>query len=180
VDKNNQNNKNSGLGCLILVLILVAFIFVPLIVIPISQNIENSNKEKHIEQLTKEGKVKSSNDILNEIIEIFKNKDEEKLREYLSDDFLYYDENNIEHKYASDFFMSLQFLMSYEIEKRDNSIQDEETYRIYWNTVEQNIKNGIIKGEYGYCLQTITIVLKKVVKQDVITYEIERIMLKDV
>ena len=174
-----EANKNEGIGCLIGILILAAIIFVPLIIGTISSSLESSKTKAHEQQLIKEGKVKDASEVINEIIGILKNKDEIQLKGFLSKDFTYYDNNNTEHKYSS-FLEDLKILSSsYDIEKRGNSIQDEETYRIYWNTVEQNIKNGIKKGERGYCIQTITIILKRATKQDAITYEIEKIILKD-
>lgn len=171
-----KENKNGGIGCAIAFLVLVAIIFVPIII----SSINSLEETKHESKLIKEGKIKTSDEVIDEIIETLKNKDETQLKGFLSNDFTYYDNNNTEHKYISSFLEDLKILSSsYDIEKRGNSIQDEETYRIYWNTVEQNIKNGIKRGERGYCIQTITIVLKRATKQDVITYEIEKIILKD-
>jgi len=176
----NKINENKGIGCLIGVLIVIAIIFLPLIIGTISNSLENSKAKNHEQQLIKEGKVKTSDEVVDEIIETIKKEDESILKGFLSKDFTYYDNNNIEHKYISSFLRDIRILSSnYDIEKRGNSIQDEETYRIYWNTVEQNIKNGIKRGERGYCIQTVTIILKRVTKQDVITYEIEKIILKN-
>ena len=65
------------------------------------------------------------------------------------------------------------------MDERENSIEDKATYRIYWNVVEENKKNGIDKDSEYYCLQKITIILKRIVKEDIITYDIEKIILTD-
>lgn len=174
-----SSEKNTN-GCLIVFLIVFLLICLPILIGLISNNINISNQAKHETKLIKEGKTKTDSEVINEIIEILKNKDKEKLKEYLSNDFIYYDNDNIEHKYISSFFEDLNiYTTSCEIEKRGNSIEDKETYRIYWNVVEENKKRGIKRQEHGYCLQTITIMLKKTTKQDIITYEIEKIILKD-
>lgn len=175
-NKNNTNEK----GCLIGVLILVAIIFMPMIINPIIQQIEMSNNEKHIASLIKEGKVKSSEEVINELIEIFKNKDENKLKTYLAKDFIYTYNNGNKSTYLYGLLNDIKLLTSsYEIEKRENSIPDEETYRIYWDIVEANKDRGTNKEERTYCLQKITIILKKVVKENMITYEVEKIILTD-
>ena len=64
---------------------------------------------------------------------------------------------------------------NYTWEKRNNSIEDEETYTIYWNT-----NKGIInKSDRLYCSQKITIILRKAVNEEIITYEIGKIILTD-
>ena len=127
------------------------------------------------------GKTVSSVTVINEIIETLKTRQEDNLKKYLANDFKYYDNNNMEHKYVSSFIEDLKLLIStYDLERRgDASSNDWATYRVYWNVVEENKANGIKREERGYCLQTITIMLKKATKQDVITYEIEKIVLKN-
>lgn len=170
--------RKNGVGCCIVVLILVAIIFVPIIVGTISSTIQSSKAEKHEQQLIEEKKVKTAEEVIYELAEIFKNKDESKIKEYLSEDFSYYDNENIKHKYPSSFFKDLKVLTSsYDIERRGNSIQDEETYRIYWNVVELNKKWGR-ESEY-YCLQRIEVMLKREIKENVITYEVEKLVLKN-
>lgn len=176
-----EQNKNQGTGCIIAFFIVFAIIVIPMMISMISSSVKDVRETNHKSQLISEGKEKNSNEVINEIIEILKNEDESKLKEYLTDNFLYYDNNNISSKYTSSFFRDLKILYStYEIERRgDTSSNDWATYRIYWNVVEENKKNGVNRAEIGYCLQTITIMLKKVVKQDSITYEIEKIILKN-
>ena len=61
------------------------------------------------------------------------------------------------------------------MQKRENDFEDKETYRIYWNT------NKLVTDKTNnlYSLQKITVVLNRVVKEDIITYEIEKIILTD-
>lgn len=179
--KEIQINRNSGIGCSIVLFIVFLIIFIPILIGLISNNIETSNQAKHEAKLIEDGKTKTHNQVINEIVERLKNKDEGKLKEYLADDFIYYDNDNIEHKYISNFCEDLNiYTTSCEIERRgDISANDWATYRIYWNIVEENKKNGIDKTNQYYCLQTITIMLRKVVKENEITYEIEKIILKD-
>lgn len=173
-EKKNDNKVVWIVGAATLVLILIAF--VPGLV----EDKQNLDLLKQEEKLLKEGKNISSGDIINEIAEILKNEEGEKLESYLSNSFLYYNDENKESKYVKNFLDDLRiYTSSYDIEKRGNSIKDEETYRVYWNTVEKNVKNGVKRGEHGYCLQTVTIILKKAIKQDIITYEIKEIILKN-
>lgn len=176
MEKENKKNTNGGL---IFLLIFLLIIFVPILVWLTSDNIKNANQVKHEEKLIEEGKIKTSNEVINEIIEILKNKDENKLKEYLSENFIYSDNDRSQSKYIHDFINDLTYLIkdNYEIEKRGNNLEDKETYRIYWNVVEENKKKEIDKTSKYYCLQKITIILKRVIKQDIITYEIEKIIL---
>lgn len=174
------NNEKSTSGCLIVFFMVFLLIFLPILIGLLSKDIKVSNQEKHEAKLIEEGKTKPHNEVINEIAEILKNKDKEKIKDYLAIDYTYYDNNNIEHKYISSFFNDLTiYTTDYEIEERGNDLKDEETYRIYWNVVEDNKKKGIDKTSQYYCLQKITIMLKKVVKENEITYEIEKIILTD-
>ena len=77
----------------------------------------------------------------------------------------------------SSFWTDLQYLTddNYSWERRENSIENEKTYMIYWNTnVEISDKTDSL-----YCLQKINIYLKKVVETDKITYKVYRIILTD-
>lgn len=161
----------------VLILILVLLIFIPALL----ERQKELELLQHEEQLIRQGKVKNDRDVINAIVEILKERNESKLQQYLASNFLYYDNNNIEHKYISDFWDDLQYLVDdqYDIEKRENSVEDKETYIIYWNEVEENKKNGINKSSEYYCLQKITIILKRIVKEDIITYDIEKIILTD-
>lgn len=176
-----ENDKKNTEGYLIIFLIIFLLIFLPILIRLISNNINTSNQVKHEAKLVEEGKIKTHNEVINEIIEILKNKNNDNLREYISNDFVYYDNDNIAHRYISDFLQDLKILSStYEIERRgDTNLNDLTTYRIYWNIVEENKKRGIDKTNSYYCLQKITIMLKRVVKENEITYEIEKIILKD-
>ncbi len=176
-DTHSKETKHKGLGCGIVLLILVAIIFVPMIF----NSLSNLNKTKQEGKLIQEGKIIPASEIINEIVDILKNKDENKLEMYLSDNFKYYDNNNYESKFASGFLSDLKILSSsYEVERRGDTGQSEvATYRIYWNVVENNKINGFDKTSQYYCLQEITIMLKKVTKEHVITYEIDKIILTD-
>lgn len=178
MEESKQTNKSNGTGCAIVFFIIFLLIFVPILIGLISNNMQVSNQAKHEKNLLEQGKTKSHNDVINEIIETLKNKNEAELKEFLSKDFLYYDNNNIEHKYISSFLEDLKILSSsYDIEQRGNDIKDQETYRIYWNVVEQNKSLG--RANQYYCLQKVTVILNRVVKDDIITYEIEKIILTD-
>lgn len=168
-------------GYLIVFFIVSLLIVLPILIVLISNNINTSNQAKHEEKLIEEGKTKTHNEVINEIVEVLKNKDKEKIKDYLANDYTYYDNDNIEHKYISSFLDDLTiYTANYEIERRGETNLDEfATYRIYWNIVEENKKKGIDKTSQYYCLQKITIMLKKVVKENEITYEIERIILTD-
>ena len=180
IENEKTEKQNNGTGCLIVFFVIFLLIFVPILIGVISNNIENSNKVKHEQRLIEDGKIKTHNEVINEILEILKSRNETKLKEYLADDFTYYDNNNIEHKYLSSFFEDLKiFHLNYEIEQRGNDIKNQETYRIYWNVIEENKKRGIKKQEQYYCLQKITIILERAVKADEITYEIKKIILTD-
>lgn len=180
IDKKLSKDKNKGLGCAITLLILAAIIFIPLIINTISDSIESDKEARHEVQLIEEGKTKSASDVINEIMEILKNRDETKLEEYLAENFIYSDNDNNQSKYIDNFLSDLSiYSSSYEIERRGNEIQDKETYRIYWNIVEENRDNGVDKTSQYYCLQKITMMLKRVIKEDIITYEIEKIILTD-
>lgn len=179
-EEHKNNSNTTGTGCLIGVLILALIIFTPMIISPIIQQIEISNNEKHVASLIEQGKVKGHDEVINEVIELLKNRDENKLKAYLANDFKYYDDNSRESVYIHGFLNDLKLLTSsYEIEKRGNSIPDKETYVIYWDIVEANKDRGINRAEREYCLQKITIMLRKVVKENIITYEVEKIILTD-
>lgn len=168
------------MGCMIALVVIFAIVIFMIITNLVGENIEYEQNVKHEQQLIQEGKVKSHKEVINEIVEILKNKEENKIKEYIAEDFVYYNDNNTESKYISNLFRDLQILSSkYEIEKRGNSIKDKETYLIYWNVVEANRDKGVQKSDNNYCLQRINIYLKKVVKEDLITYEIEKIILRD-
>lgn len=176
-----QVDKNNGSGCTIVLFIVFLLIFVPMLIGLISNNIETSNQAKHEAKLIEDGKTKTHHQVIDEIVEMLKNKDEGKLKEYLADDFIYYDNDNIEHRYLDSFIEDLQiYTSSCETERRgDTNQNDTATYWVYWNVVEKNKDNGVHKTDTNYCLQRIHIYLKRGVKEDIITYEIEKIILKD-
>lgn len=172
-----KENNNYRIGCCIVILMLVAIIFVSMIIGIISTRIETSNQDKHEQQLIQEGRTKTHDEVINEIVGILKNRDEIELKKYLSEDFKYFDNNRIESEFIDNFFKDLKYLVenNYDIEIRGNDIQNQETYRIYWNT--NNLAEN--RNDRFYCLQQIQVVLSKIVKEDIITYEIKKIMLTD-
>lgn len=162
---------------------IIAFIFIILsIIMYIGYNITSTSTQPNQEK-----QVITSEEVVNEIIEILKNNrsvgyDAKNILEnYLSDDFSYVSPDNYNSKFARDFLSDVGiFFSSYETEKRGDISQDNTvTYRIYWNIVEENKARGVNKAERGYCLQTINIYLKKVTKENLITYEVERIILNN-
>ena len=129
----------------------------------------------HERELIQEGKVEASEEIVREIAEILKNREEDALEQYLTEDFSYW--KNGETQSIDDFWNDLNYLVEnkYSIEERGNSIEDEETWFIYWNTNESITD----KSSDLYCLQEIRIYLKRVVEEEFITYKIERIILNN-
>ena len=174
-NKDNENNKS------LLITIIIIIIIILILCLPaVTKSINELNSSKLEYKLLQEGKTIRSDEVIEKIVEIMKNKDEEKMNDYLSDDFVYYYKNR-DSKYIYSFWNNLKDLVNdnYEIERRENDIKDEETYRIYWDVVEQNKINGVNKTDEYYCLQRITIVLKRVIKKDIISYEIKNIILND-
>lgn len=165
--------KMKGIGCLIAVLVIVCLIFIPIIWGTIQEQIQ-INKE---EQLRQEGKVISSDTIISQIVEIMKNREEEQLKEYLADDFIYCGSDRNESEYVYGFWDDLKYLVeeNYDIEQRGNDLKDQKTYFIYWNT------NYLVtdRTDPSYCLQELKIYLKEVVEENQITYKIYKIILTD-
>ena len=176
---NKKNSKNEIWIFVLVILIIVSIMAGSIIIGTISNSIKSSTESKHEEMLIKDGKTKTSNEVIDEIIELLKNKNESELEKYLSDNFIYYDNNNYGHKYLSYFLDDLGiYTTSYEIERRNDTFQDDiATYKVYWNVVEENKNKGIDKTNQYYCLQKIAVILRRIVKQDIITYEIEKIVL---
>lgn len=175
--KNKDNNKNEGLGCCIALLILIAIILVPIIIGLISNSIKRSNEAIHEERLIEEGKIISADTIIDEVIEILKNRDEEKLKQYLTNDFSYCNNNNNESKFTSGFWTDLKYYTGkHYIELRgDSTNQDNKTFWIYWD-----IPENITEKQYSeYSLQRIFVYMEKVIKEDTITYQINKIILRN-
>lgn len=172
--KNNEKNKT---GCLIVFLIVFLLIFLPILIGLISNSIKVSNQAKHETKLIEEGKTKTHNEVINEVVDIFKNRDEEKLNEYLSSDFSYYNNDNTESKYINNFWADLKFYTGkHYIEERGDTLnQENKTFWIYWDIPEQ-----LEYKQYSqYSLQKICIYMRRIVKEDIITYEINQIILKN-
>lgn len=177
-EEKQKSPKSNYTGCLIAFFIMLIIIFIIIAIGMTSTTSKEQDEINHENELISQGKTKNASEIIEEVAELLKNRDMIKFNEYLSDNFIYLGKNNYESKTIDKLFTDLQYLSSsYDIEERGNDLEDKETYRIYWNVVEQN-KNLGRTNQY-YCLQKITITLKKVVKEDVITYEIEKIILTD-
>ena len=132
-------------------------------------DIKELNDTKHKTELIQQGKIESSYSIINEIIQVLKEKDSSKLDEYLNDDIEYWKDDK--EKNINSFLQDIDKIEdnNWKIEQRNNSIDNQETYLIYWNT-----NKDIINIE---CSQKITFILEEVVKSDTITYEIKKIIL---
>lgn len=168
-----ENNNKVPWIIAIVILVIVLIIFVPDLI----ENKKDLENLKHEGELIEEGKVILDSDIINEIINIFKARKEEQLNSYITTDFTYINNNGVESNSLYELWNDLDYLVedNYDIEKRGNSIQNEETYFIYWNT------NKLVtdRNDNNYCLQELRIYLKKVVETDRITYKIYRIILTD-
>lgn len=172
--KTNTSNINGGL---IVFFIIFLLILLPILIGALSNNIETSNQAKHESKLIEEDKVESADTIINQITDILKNRDKEQINQYLSDDFIYYNNDNIKSKFISGFWNELKYYTGkHYIEQRgDTSNEESKTFWIYWDIPEQ-----IEYKQYAdYSLQKICIYMKRVVKEDSITYEINQIILKN-
>ena len=151
--------------------IIIVLIFIPYL-IDSKKSLEATKQETN---LIKEEKIIYDSTIIEEVASIFKSRNQNELKRYLAEDFEYIGNNRNTSKHIGNFWSDLKYLVenNYNIEKRDNSIKDEETYFIYWNT------NDIVKEKTDrlYCLQKISIYLRKTVETDKITYKIYKIML---
>ena len=169
---NNNSNKVVWITGLI-ILILVLLLFIPKLV----DDKKELDELKYEGQLIQEGKVVSDTEVINEIVNILKERKKEQLNSYITADFTYVNNNGIESNSLYNFWNDLDYLVedNYDIEKRGSSIQNEETYFVYWNT-----NNKVIdRNDNMYCLQELRIYLKKVVETDRITYKVYRIILTD-
>lgn len=168
----NNSNKIAWITGLI-ILILVLSLFIPKLV----DDKKELDELKYEGQFIQEGKVVSDTEVINEIVNILKERKKEQLNSYITADFTYINNNEIESNNLYNFWNDLDYLVedNYDIEKRGSSIQNEETYFVYWNT-----NNKVIdRNDNMYCLQELRIYLKKVVETDRITYKVYRIILTD-
>lgn len=160
-------------------IVFIAFLLVVILTLVslMSKNIKVSKQEKQEQKLIQEGNVVDSNKFMEELVEILKKRDEEKLKDYLSSDFSYYNNNNTESKYINNFWSDLKFYTgkSYIEERGDTLNQENKTFWIYWDIPEQ-----LEYKQYSqYSLQKICIYMRRIVKEDIITYEINQIILKN-
>lgn len=160
-------------------IVFIAFLLVVILTLVslMSKNIKVSKQEKQEQKLIQEGNVVDSNKFMEELVEILKKRDKEKLKDYLSSDFSYYNNNNTESKYINNFWSDLKFYTgkSYIEERGDTLNQENKTFWIYWDIPEQ-----LEYKQYSqYSLQKICIYMRRIVKEDIITYEINQIILKN-
>lgn len=170
-ERNNSNKVVWITGLIMLILVLL--LFIPKLV----DDKKELDELKYEGQLIQEGKVVSDTEVINEIVNILKERKKEQLNSYITADFTYVNNNGIESNSLYNFWNDLDYLVedNYDIEKRGSSIQNEETYFVYWNT-----NNKVIdRNDNMYCLQELRIYLKKVVETDRITYKVYRIILTD-
>lgn len=168
--------KNNDKTFIIISVIIMAVIFIPIIIGLISSSASESREFNHETKLIQEGKTESTSEVLDKIMKALKDRKENDFEKLLSKDFIYWDNDNHYSKDIEKFWKDLKkFSGKYYIEQRGNSIKDHETYWIYWNIPEK-----VDYSEYkDYYSQRIMIDLRKIVKEDIITYEIEKIILKD-
>lgn len=166
-----KKNNRSWLVGLIVIVVIIVLICGPMLVDSISEWAETKKEY----ELLQEGKVEDSEDVIKQIVEILKNEQKNEIESYLSDDFKYYDYNNLESCFVDGMWRDLQPLTSnYDIERRgDTSSDDMATYRVYWNVEDLSLS----RDDLNYCSQILTIILQRVISQDNLTYEISSIML---
>lgn len=155
--------NNSGIwiiGIILLFIVIVAFI--PGLI----KSRKELNELKKESELLKEGNYISDYECVKNFAEYLKSKDLENIKKLLSSNCLFYNTgicNSIELC-----FENLEEYETYRIEKRSNDISNEETYRIYWNG--WNVDEA---------KQIITLILKKQITTEEVTYKIKRITLSE-
>lgn len=158
-----KNNKAIWIVGAIL-LILVLMIFMPGL-IESQQRLETSKREYNLIQ---EGKTISASDVVEDFTLLLSNKKYNEANKYLSSDCKLIDSQNKERVNLEYCLEKLNNYSSHEIERRGNSIQNEETYRILWNGTRYENTNQII-----------TLFLRRKVKTNEVTYEIFRLTFTD-
>lgn len=167
--------KNNDKTFIIISVVIMAVIFIPIIIGLISSSASESREFNHETKLIQEGKSESPSKVLDKIINDLKDRKKEEFKKLLTEDFVYCNNGN-KIKKISNFWDDLKkYEGKYYTEQRGNSIKNHETYWIYWNIPEKTNYNEYTENYQ----QRIMIYLKKVVKEDIITYEIEKIILKD-
>lgn len=160
--KEEKNNKKTVWVAIIIgIIILIPFVCM------LFDGQKELDKAKLEGKLLQEGKIVTAKEVTEKFKENLKNKNYDKIKNYLSDDYrIYY---NLEQKYNLESFLgNLEKYEEASMEKRGNSVAGEETYRIYWNG-----------WKYEDSSQIIDLFMKKNVKEDEIVYEIYMIRLTD-
>lgn len=161
-EKKNDNKVVWVVGTVILALILI--VFVPGLV----EDKQNLDLLKQEEKLLKEGKVVSVSDTVEQFAELLANKDYEEADKYLLDNCEMFDTNNNKRVKLEYCLEKLSNHNSHTIEKRGNSLKDQETYRILWNGTK-----------YEDTKQIITLYLSKKITSNEIIYKISKIIFTD-
>lgn len=146
------------------ILIVVLIIFLPGL-IEDKKELEMSKLEYN---LTLEGKTTSARNITENFVLLLSESKYDEASKYLSKDCKLIDYNNRERAKLEYCLEKLAQYSSYKIEERENSIKDEETYRILWNGTNFEDTN-----------QVITICLKKEINQNEVTYKIYKVIFTD-
>lgn len=156
--KNGNNKTTIIVGVILLIITLI--IFVPGL-IKDKKSLDTSKLEYN---LILEGKTISSREIAEKFLEQIKNKNYEEAKKYLANDCEFYNYSFTNTNVNSlDFCLEkLEDYSTSRIELRGNGIKGEESYRIYWNEESTS--------------QIITIQMRKKVTNEVVTYEIIKIM----
>lgn len=138
-----------------------------LLIIILAPAIKDIMEINHEMKLSEEGKIVSAREITNRFKDALKDMNYSEVNYLLSEDCKMYYNSEQQYRLTS-FLENLENYEDYMIEKRGNSIDDEETYRIYWNGLN-----------YSNSSQIIDLYMRKKVKKDEITYEIYMIRLTD-
>ncbi len=129
----------------------------------LAPELKNMNKLKLESRLIQENKITYGKETVEKFAEYLKNKNYYEIKKILSDNCIFYKDNNKKQTLES-CIGDIKEREQYKIEKRENDIKDEETYRIYWDG--NNSENA---------KKVISLFLRKNVKKDKIVYEIYQI-----
>lgn len=168
-----EKKEKQSIGYLIVVLIIFAII----VIVPLLNNISESQKKleeaKHEGELIKEGKTISDSKITQFLIDDLQNNRIEKSKEYFDTNFTYIDDKNNKYNNPEQLIQDVKpITQGYHIEQRKNELENQETFFLYWNVPVENIKNYIEHND-----QVLKIYLEKIIEKDRIYYKINKIIL---
>lgn len=157
-----KKNKNWICVAIVLVIIILGAITLNIVDYQIKEASSNGTSKEVI----------SINTIANEVMKAIENRDEKSLDKYLSNGYVYIDGDNQKHNYIKDFWEDLEqdVTENHKMVNKGNSMDDEETYWIYWNIPKETT--------YQNARQTIMIYFRKIEKEEEITYQIYEIILR--